>query len=107
MKTCLYRNIRGIFVEWALFLAACLAIAGVVLIFAFMFNEGWPVIQKFDLYNLVLGKDWRPTDGIGQEWESILMLTKSIPAGEVKAFLKFFLSSQGQKIVAKDYIPIK
>jgi phosphate transport system substrate-binding protein len=36
-----------------------------------------------------------------------LMLTKSAPTGAVKAFLDFILSKEGQKIVAKEYIPVK
>ena len=36
-----------------------------------------------------------------------LLLTKSAPTGAVKAFIDFILSREGQKIVAKEYIPVK
>jgi len=36
-----------------------------------------------------------------------LMLTKGEPTPETKAFLNFIMSSEGQKIVAEDYIPVK
>lgn len=36
-----------------------------------------------------------------------LYLTKTKPTGLVKAYLDFVMSNEGQKIVAKDYLPIK
>jgi phosphate transport system substrate-binding protein len=36
----------------------------------------------------------------------LLFVTKGQPAGLVKEFLNYCLSSEGQKIVAKDYIPV-
>jgi phosphate transport system substrate-binding protein len=36
-----------------------------------------------------------------------LMLTKTAPTGVTKAFIDWILSPEGQKIVAKEYIPVK
>jgi phosphate transport system substrate-binding protein len=35
------------------------------------------------------------------------MITKGEPTGLAKAFLDFIMSSDGQTIVAEDYIPVK
>ncbi len=42
-----------------------------------------------------------------QLWRPFLMLTKAAPNGVTKAFLDWILSSEGQKIVARDFIPMK
>ncbi|MEW6541920.1 MAG: hypothetical protein AB1402_09995 [Bacillota bacterium] len=36
-----------------------------------------------------------------------LMVTKGAPAGLTKEFLECVLSAEGQKIVAKEYLPVK
>ena len=36
-----------------------------------------------------------------------IYVTKSAPTGIVKAYIDFILSNEGQKIVAKDFIPVK
>lgn len=40
-------------------------------------------------------------------WRPFLMLTKDVPKGVTKAFLDWILSPEGQKIVARDFIPVK
>ncbi|MGE5605742.1 MAG: phosphate ABC transporter substrate-binding protein [Bacteroidota bacterium] len=42
-----------------------------------------------------------------QLWRPFLMLTKAAPNGVTKAFLDWVLSPEGQKIVARDFIPVK
>ena len=42
-----------------------------------------------------------------QLWRPFLMLTKNIPTGVTKAFLDWILSPEGQKIVLRDFIPVK
>jgi phosphate transport system substrate-binding protein len=37
----------------------------------------------------------------------LLLVTKGLPKGEVKEFLSFMLSAQGQAIVAKNFVPVR
>jgi ABC-type Fe3+ transport system substrate-binding protein len=37
----------------------------------------------------------------------LLLVTKGLPGGEVRKFLGFMLSDEGQAIVAKNFLPLR
>lgn len=47
-----------------LFAAAAVAMAAVVLITIYIWHEGWPILAKVGPLRFLLGRDWRPTEGI-------------------------------------------
>jgi phosphate transport system permease protein len=52
-----------ILVEKALFLTAISSIAIIVLIVAFIFQQGAPALQQVGILNFIFGMDWSPTNG--------------------------------------------
>ena len=52
-----------ILVEKALFLTAISSIAIIVLIVAFIFQQGAPALQQVGILNFIFGMDWDPTNG--------------------------------------------
>lgn len=69
---CLHMNIMSIrnkklseiLIEKLLLFSATTAIMVVCLIFAFIFLEGLPVIQKYGFWHFITGKHWYPEQGI-------------------------------------------
>ncbi|MCQ1528109.1 phosphate ABC transporter permease subunit PstC [Lutispora saccharofermentans] len=51
-------------IEKLLLICAGIAVLGVALIAAFIFAEGWPVINKTGIMNFLWGKVWAPTRGV-------------------------------------------
>ncbi|AEG18926.1 MAG: phosphate ABC transporter permease subunit PstC [Methanobacterium paludis] len=52
-----------ILVEKALFITAISSIAIIVLIVAFIFQQGAPALQQVGILNFIFGMDWDPTNG--------------------------------------------
>lgn len=57
--------------------------------------------------NGVAATERNVSNGTYPLWRPFLMLTKAAPNGVTKAFLDWILSPEGQKIVARDFIPVK
>lgn len=51
-------------IEKLLLICAGIAVLGVALIAAFIFAEGWPVINKTGIMNFLWGRAWAPTRGV-------------------------------------------
>lgn len=66
-----------------------------------------PKAVKALLINGIAASDNNITNKTYKLWRPFLMLTKTAPSGVSKAFLDWILSSEGQKIVARDFIPAK
>lgn len=66
-----------------------LAIAGVLLIFVFVFKEGWPIIAKHGFWSLITGPEWAPDRQvygmlpliIGSVYVTLVALVLGIPLG--------------------------
>lgn len=58
------KKISEILIEKLLLFSATTAIMVVCLIFAFIFLEGLPVIQKYGFWHFITGKHWYPEQGI-------------------------------------------
>ncbi|MGQ9557040.1 MAG: phosphate ABC transporter permease subunit PstC [Desulfurispora sp.] len=58
------KKISEILIEKLLLFSATTAIMVVCLIFAFIFLEGLPVIQKYGIWHFITGKHWYPEQGI-------------------------------------------
>jgi phosphate transport system permease protein len=74
---------------------ASLAVAGVILIIAFVLKEGWPVLAKHGLMKLAMGKNWQPTGGVygmlpllaGSMYVTLTALLLGVPLGVACAVL--------------------
>jgi len=51
-------------IERLLFLAAMTQVLVIILIGVFVFKEGFPVLQKYGVFNFLLGGIWNPTKGV-------------------------------------------
>lgn len=45
-------------------LCACVAVAGVALIFLFVGFRGWPIFAEVGVWNFLAGREWNPTNGL-------------------------------------------
>lgn len=59
-------------IQLFLFICACIAVLGVILITYFIVKEGWPVIQKVGFFNFIFGRQWAPTQQIYGIYSMIL-----------------------------------
>ena len=52
------------FVQWLLFATGISSIIIIILIIAFIFNEGLPAIYQIGFFNFIFGMVWNPDNGI-------------------------------------------
>lgn len=77
------------FIAGTLLGLACIAVAGVIMIFIFVFKEGWPVLVKYGPLSLACGREWQPTQGkfgllpliIGSMYVTLSALVLGVPLG--------------------------
>ncbi|HEY8464465.1 MAG TPA: phosphate ABC transporter permease subunit PstC [Bacillota bacterium] len=86
---------QELIVGTSLLFIAGLAVAGVFLIIVFVFKEGWPVLAKHGLFNLIFGRNWQPTSGVygmlpllvGSTYVTLAALILGVPLGVACAVL--------------------
>ncbi|SMB92201.1 phosphate ABC transporter membrane protein 1, PhoT family [Desulfonispora thiosulfatigenes DSM 11270] len=95
-------------VKIILFFTSIIAVSTIVLITFFIFKTGLPVIQKYGLWNFLLGSTWNPTKEIygilpmviGTFYVTFLALVIGIPFGiSTAVYLAEMSSEQASKII--------